>query len=344
MFEDKATIQSDQLSSHSSPQDHSTDNHEVFFTGKRGYLFFPPEIRNAIMKLLLQPGNIYMKPQPIMGTRGSKYHQTQYGVQLLATCHQAYQEGHELYYSSNIFHLPSGPHRWSEKLSKQLQPNNLAMIQYVAIDCSVYDLHYFGVQRKIEQATDHMVMDTQDFEPPLSKQDFSELVSELVITYMFEASDTLVDLWKAKFAYARYNFPSLKKLRVTFREAGDPWLFQYFGLEPQLEWGHLPEDQLSGHQRTLDQDPDPDEPFTTIDLSPADLAFAHLDRETPLTEALDRARRQALDYLESDFMYIRGVGESYEREDYMLLAKSTWAIDRMSGRGIRWSTRGGLGM
>ena len=63
-----------------------------------------------------------------------------YGVQLLATCQQAYDEGHQLYYTSNIFHLPPGPFAHTLKILQSIHPVHLRLIKEYVIDLSFVDL------------------------------------------------------------------------------------------------------------------------------------------------------------------------------------------------------------
>ena len=59
------------------------------------------------------------------------------GIQLLATCKQAYSEGHVLFYSSNTFHLPpSMTFEWSG----DLQAKHKAMVKRISITLDLEDL------------------------------------------------------------------------------------------------------------------------------------------------------------------------------------------------------------
>ena len=237
-----------QSSSDSNTDDHSVYKSEVFFTGTRGFFSFPAEIRNQIMSLILTPGNIFLKPHPILGTSGpSKYHRKRYGCQFLATCRQAYNEGHRMYYSSNTFHLPSGRDHWARQLFDLVQPKHRSMIQYLAINCSIYDIHYPGPMDEIERAADDwLILDgggggPRDFgwrenmhRPSPFLPGFIETSTyQLCQAYCPPATETLLGLWVKKMKYVSRNFPGLKTLSVTFMEGANPWLFQYLGLEPK---------------------------------------------------------------------------------------------------------------
>ena len=59
------------------------------------------------------------------------------GIQLIATCKQAYSEGCELFYSSNTFHLPpTATFSWSDKLTAK----HKAMIKRVSITIGLVEL------------------------------------------------------------------------------------------------------------------------------------------------------------------------------------------------------------
>ena len=88
---------------------------------KLSFFSLPGEIRNKIMNLVLVPGDVYpYTPVSFNPTRvpvSAANVQSRSGVQLIATCRQAYDEGHALFYSSNTFHLPPiMTFEWSDKL------------------------------------------------------------------------------------------------------------------------------------------------------------------------------------------------------------------------------------
>lgn len=62
------------------------------------------------------------------------------GFQLLATCKQTCEEGKELYYEKNVFHLPSGPIGNTTRWLDTLQPKHRSMIKSVCIHLSLADL------------------------------------------------------------------------------------------------------------------------------------------------------------------------------------------------------------
>ena len=77
---------------------------------KLSYFSLPGEVRNKIMDLVLVHGDVHpYRPISKVDTHepdSAANVISQPGIQLIATCKQAYKEGHVLFYSSNTFHLP----------------------------------------------------------------------------------------------------------------------------------------------------------------------------------------------------------------------------------------------
>ena len=86
------------------------------------------------MNLVLVPGDVYPHtPVPNGAKRvpvSAANVQCRSGVQLIATCRQAYDEGHALFYSSNTFHLPAiMTFEWSDRL----QPKHKGLIKRIGV-------------------------------------------------------------------------------------------------------------------------------------------------------------------------------------------------------------------
>ena len=120
---------------------------------KVGFLSLPGEIRNKIMDYALVPGEIYLstKCQPIDIHSKTKTRLFVPGCQLLATCKQAYLEGHESFYGLNNFHLAHGPLFVSMNYFASLNARHQDLIKHVTIDLSVVDLTW-PVLERIEAA------------------------------------------------------------------------------------------------------------------------------------------------------------------------------------------------
>ena len=89
------------------------------------YASLPPEIRNRILDFALRPGHIHPP-------------YTRSGVQILATNHQHYNDGHLMYYSDNVFHMPCGDNY--EKILEKYQPEHRKLVRRVTLTCGVLDL------------------------------------------------------------------------------------------------------------------------------------------------------------------------------------------------------------
>jgi len=89
------------------------------------YPSFPPEIRNKIMEFVLVPGDIHPP-------------YSRNGVQLLATSRQNYEDGHVMYYSDNVFHIPRG--RDPRRLLDKYQQKHLQLVRRVTLAFDFLDL------------------------------------------------------------------------------------------------------------------------------------------------------------------------------------------------------------
>ena len=120
------------------------------YKDKIGYLSLPGEIRNRIMWFALVPGDVFpsheSRPSNRRGSRASLP-----ACQLIATCRQAYLEGHESFYSHNTFHLAPGRLSASIKYFASLRPEHQCLISSFCIDFSILDLAP-SVIDEIEQA------------------------------------------------------------------------------------------------------------------------------------------------------------------------------------------------
>ncbi|KAF6227773.1 hypothetical protein HO173_011991 [Letharia columbiana] len=150
------------------------------------YFSLPGEVRNKIMDHVLVHGDIYPR-KPILGTTASI--ESPPGIQLIATCRQAYLEGHALFYSSNTFHLPpSMTFEWSNRL----QAKHKAMIKRI------------GITLGLVQLTPAM----------LSQIEFRNCISqEDAIRGPFAVSDFLLDTWNSKLRHVA-AWTSLNEIEV----------------------------------------------------------------------------------------------------------------------------------
>ena len=67
------------------------------------------------------------------------------GFQLLATCKQAYNDGHYMFYTMNTFHWPPGPVSDTDGWYANLQPEHRKLIKTICIDLDLVDLMCGGM-------------------------------------------------------------------------------------------------------------------------------------------------------------------------------------------------------
>ena len=181
---------------------------------KIGYFSLPREIRDEIMRLVLCPGHIYL-PGPDMPAHKLRPKPALYpGIQLLATCRQAYIEGHELYYSSNVFHMPHGPLAHMQRLLGAYHVEHLQKMRNIRIRCSVLDLH----------GADYRAIDLQSQELIEWRRAAHKLpaLSDIAQAYSQTAANTLKEVWTLKLAHFRHTFAWTKTeyIRIQATVAG----------------------------------------------------------------------------------------------------------------------------
>jgi len=111
------------------------------------YLSLPRELRDQVMDHALHPGEVY-----ITTDRSSLQDRRRYGVQLLASCRQVYEEGHEIWYGKNTFRITSCSDVEMRKILVQYQKKHRAMISKLVVEFTVEDLPT-GLQVRSDGAT-----------------------------------------------------------------------------------------------------------------------------------------------------------------------------------------------
>jgi hypothetical protein len=99
------------------------------------YLSLPRELRDQIMDYALHPGEVCIPTE-----KPSPQDRPRYGVLMLATCQQVYEEGHEIWYRKNTFRLRSCTASEMRRILGAYQAKHLGMIPTLVIDCTLYDL------------------------------------------------------------------------------------------------------------------------------------------------------------------------------------------------------------
>lgn len=113
------------------------------------YLSLPRELRDQIMQyaLNLNPGEVC-----IPARRTSPQDRPRFSVQVLATCHQAYEEGYRIWYGRNTFRIASCSDVEMRKILDQYQKKHLAMIPKLVVESTIEDLPT-GLQVRSGRAT-----------------------------------------------------------------------------------------------------------------------------------------------------------------------------------------------
>lgn len=162
------------------------------------YLPFPPELRNKILFLALTGGHVYLRSSfssqklSHKSTSANSSFKSAPAVNLLATCRQAYDEGHVMFYSENVFHLPRGRCAEMEKMLAKIKPEHLAMMKYVVLRLSPLDL------------TPSVLLELEEASP----------TSSLV----YDIGAALFGMWLAKLSHAPKCLCNLKEARVRLSQ------------------------------------------------------------------------------------------------------------------------------
>jgi len=105
---------------------------------KIGYLELPREIRDQIMELALHPGEVQIHASPEEHASRETHHR--YGVQLLATCRQIYEEGHRIWYGKNTFHMTTCSLKEMKRVLGVYQKKHLGMMESLVVECTYQDV------------------------------------------------------------------------------------------------------------------------------------------------------------------------------------------------------------
>ena len=133
---------------------------------KIGYLDLPREIRDQIMELALHPGEVHIDADPgslcdvidgdgylnTSAEPADHEEQHHYGVQLLATCRQIYEEGHNIWYANNTFYLPPCPFKEMKRILCAYQRKHLRIIGRLVVGCTIDDVSEEKIQKLKESA------------------------------------------------------------------------------------------------------------------------------------------------------------------------------------------------
>lgn len=174
------------------------------------FFSFPPEIRNEIMALALTGAHVHLRSKSystkLRSHKASMLVKAP-AVNFLATCQQAYKEGHAMFYNANTFHMPAGSLEEMMLLLNKIKPEHLAMMKHVELKFGLLDLTpsvLIEVEAWVAEAVKYH----------RSQEHFwRSRVADNVI-YPEEVRTSLTLIWKGKLHAARSSFSTLEDLRV----------------------------------------------------------------------------------------------------------------------------------
>ncbi|KAI9878735.1 MAG: hypothetical protein M1830_010641 [Pleopsidium flavum] len=118
------------------------------------YFALPRELRDLVMDYILVPEKVHPKGARFYfgstKTKGGRRSKTP-GVQFLATCRQAYIEGHKLFYQQNTFFIAPGFIEDSGRYFDELTPYHKGLIKSVHMTINCHDstkdaLDFVGIE------------------------------------------------------------------------------------------------------------------------------------------------------------------------------------------------------
>ncbi len=125
------------------------------------------------------------------------------GCQLLATCRQAYGEGHHWFYSLNTFYIPRGPLTYTTEYFSNLQPNHITLITSIGIRFGLQDLTSKSLEA-VDRRGKALGLD------PHSRDGATTL------QWTNLALRAVEDIWKAKLRWIR-NWTTLERVVLESR-------------------------------------------------------------------------------------------------------------------------------
>lgn len=133
------------------------------------------------MEFALVPGDVYPP-------------YTRSGVKLLATNRQNYEDGHVIYYSDNVFHIPCGQNPC--QLLAKYQPKHLQLVRHAKLTCTSLDIY------------EELFVD-----PAMTWSQSTEQ------NKLHHAINCLPATWIRKKLFIQSIFPNLEDLRVDFPDS-----------------------------------------------------------------------------------------------------------------------------
>jgi len=193
------------------------------------YLSLPRELRDQIMDYALHPGEVC-----IPAAKSSPQDRSRYGVQLLATCRQVYEEGHEIWYGKNTFRVQSCTASEMRQVLGAYQAKHLGMIPTLVIDCTLYDLP----QSRRDSLLDMMIA-TAD-EEMIASADYWESYGFARNNFSDHFTEQLEHEWRTKIKWLRSEVPGGHRMHTSLdRSTFDRIWFDLEGTGMESGFGFL---------------------------------------------------------------------------------------------------------
>jgi len=204
---------------------------------KIGYLSLPREIRDQIMELALHPGKVYIpaKLESVMkhlnrfGEHPSRGVHHRYGVQLLATCRQVYEEGHTIWYGKNTFHVTTCSFDEMKLVLGVYQKKHLDTMKRLVVDCTIQDVS----QQSIDQLNETLAAfwETINRQHPNAMPIDAGTWCHHYVNGKFKdkVAAAIKKEWRAKGLWLRTETPNSPRMLVNEVESSWPveWPFRY---------------------------------------------------------------------------------------------------------------------
>ncbi|KAI4160548.1 MAG: hypothetical protein LQ342_005655 [Letrouitia transgressa] len=179
------------------------------------------------------------------------------GVGLLATCRQAYNEGHRMFYELNTFQLPHGPLKHSLQYFQGLTHEHRAMISKVAIHLGWSDFTP-EVLLKIEQEA--MLPDTPvGFGTPLASlaMEHVEKIWKEKIEWLSSCRDLgeIRQIEVRRFSMPKQTLHELQELNILLLPSATPVGYALRNFIPNYGWELTKLWILSGARKVLSDNP-----------------------------------------------------------------------------------------
>ena len=186
------------------------------------YFSLPAEIRNQITSFALTGGHVYLEAKSYPRKLRSNDRKPLNGpsapaANFLATCRQAYAEGHVMFYTQNTFHLPIGSLEETKEVLAKIKPEHVAMMRNVTLGLTLLDLTP-SIARMVEaEASPSLRAQGRALNEWRGTNAVDARTLEHHKTshaYMVSLRQVLKTCWVEKLQFARKAFRGLKELRV----------------------------------------------------------------------------------------------------------------------------------